>query len=213
MALDRTWYNTLVDDDGSNTVGSLIEKSDIDALMDDVDDEIARLDTDIAGAGGVDGITDNGTRVTQIAFAATQSASADVNTLDDYEEGTFTAVIGGSSGQSGQTYGAQTCTYTKVGKLVHCYGYVVLTAKGTINGNVQIQGLPFAAATYTAAVIDWQGLAVAKVYLVGRLDASASVITVFGIAAAATSSETNLVTADIGNSTGFIFSVTYTATS
>lgn len=37
MALDRTWYNTLVDDDGSNTTGSLWEKADVDSLMDAVD--------------------------------------------------------------------------------------------------------------------------------------------------------------------------------
>jgi hypothetical protein len=43
MALDRTWYNTLVDDDGSNTVGSLWDKTDVDALMDAVDAAIVTL--------------------------------------------------------------------------------------------------------------------------------------------------------------------------
>jgi hypothetical protein len=37
MALDRTWYNTLVDDDGSNTVGTLWNKAAVDSLMDAVD--------------------------------------------------------------------------------------------------------------------------------------------------------------------------------
>ena len=41
MALDRTWYNTLVDDDGSNTVGTVWGKDDVDALMDAVDASLA----------------------------------------------------------------------------------------------------------------------------------------------------------------------------
>lgn len=35
--LDRTWYNTLVDDDGTNTTGSVWDKADVDSLMDAVD--------------------------------------------------------------------------------------------------------------------------------------------------------------------------------
>ena len=45
MAVDRTWYNTLVDDDGSGLTGSVWDKADVDALLDAVDAEIARLDT------------------------------------------------------------------------------------------------------------------------------------------------------------------------
>jgi len=44
MALDRTWYNALVDDDGSNTVGTVWGKDDIKNLLDSVDAEIGRLD-------------------------------------------------------------------------------------------------------------------------------------------------------------------------
>ena len=50
-----------------------------------------------------------------IKFPATQVPSADANTLDDYEEGTWTPVLGGSGGTSGQTYAAQAGTYTKIG--------------------------------------------------------------------------------------------------
>jgi len=41
--LDRTWYNTLVDDDGSNTVGSVWDKADVNALMTAVDTEVNRV--------------------------------------------------------------------------------------------------------------------------------------------------------------------------
>jgi hypothetical protein len=43
MALDRTWFNTLVDDDGSGLTGSVWDKADVDSLMDAVDAEIARI--------------------------------------------------------------------------------------------------------------------------------------------------------------------------
>lgn len=42
MALDRTWYNTLVDDDGTNTVGSVWDKGDVNALMNTIDSEFLK---------------------------------------------------------------------------------------------------------------------------------------------------------------------------
>jgi hypothetical protein len=37
MPIDRTWYNTLVDDDGSGTTGTVIDKADFDAILDAID--------------------------------------------------------------------------------------------------------------------------------------------------------------------------------
>jgi len=37
MPLNRTWFNALVDDDGSNTIGTVWNKTQIDALLDSVD--------------------------------------------------------------------------------------------------------------------------------------------------------------------------------
>jgi len=37
MPLDRTWYNTLIDDDGSGTTGTVWNKAAVDGLMDTVD--------------------------------------------------------------------------------------------------------------------------------------------------------------------------------
>lgn len=45
MPLDRTWYNTLIDDDGTNTVGTIWNKAAVDHVYDDVDAELVRLDT------------------------------------------------------------------------------------------------------------------------------------------------------------------------
>jgi hypothetical protein len=74
-----------------------------------------------------------------ITFPATQSASSDANTLDDYEEGTWTPSIGGTA-----TYTTQTGRYTKVGRLVTVDFILVVNTIGT--GSTQaISGLPFSA--------------------------------------------------------------------
>ena len=82
-----------------------------------------------------------------IKFPATQVASTDANTLDDYEEGTFTPVIRG--GGTAGTYELNTSFddgfYQKVGRVVTVRVVVQLagsiTAGGT--GNYIISGLPF----------------------------------------------------------------------
>lgn len=45
MPLDRTWFNALVDDDGSNTVGTVWNKTQIDALLDSVDAALPQVGT------------------------------------------------------------------------------------------------------------------------------------------------------------------------
>ena len=44
MAVDRTWWNALVDDDGSDELGTKWNKARIAELLNSVDAEIARLD-------------------------------------------------------------------------------------------------------------------------------------------------------------------------
>jgi len=79
-----------------------------------------------------------------ITFPATQSASTDANTLDDYEEGTWTPAFATAGGGLAVTYAVQSGTYTKVGKLVTVWGNIqtsTKTANGT--GGLQLSGLPF----------------------------------------------------------------------
>ena len=83
----------------------------------------------------------------QIKFPATQVASADVNTLDDYEEGTFNFGIAFGGASVDLTYGVRGGTYTKIGRQVTVNGLVSLSNKGTSTGNVTITGLPFAIAS------------------------------------------------------------------
>jgi parallel beta-helix repeat protein len=79
----------------------------------------------------------------QIRFAATPILSADPNTLDDYEEGTWTPVLGGAGGQSSQTYSNQVGHYQKIGNRVYFTFSATLTAKGSISLEAVLSGLPF----------------------------------------------------------------------
>jgi hypothetical protein len=77
-----------------------------------------------------------------ITFPAIQSASSDANTLDDYEEGTFTPFF--SFATSGSvSYGTQTANYIKIGRLVQCTIALGLSAVSSPSGAVTIGGLPF----------------------------------------------------------------------
>jgi hypothetical protein len=84
-----------------------------------------------------------------ITFPATQSASTDANTLDDYEEGTWTPTIAGSTVVGTGTYTTQAGTYTKVGRLVTVTVSVVWTAH-TGTGHIRIPNLPFTSANITS---------------------------------------------------------------
>jgi len=77
-----------------------------------------------------------------ITFPATQSASTDANTLDDYEEGTWTPVAIGTTTAGTGTYTTQSGSYTKVGRLVTIICEIAWSAH-TGTGYVVIGGLPF----------------------------------------------------------------------
>ena len=80
-----------------------------------------------------------------ISFPAAQSASTNANTLDDYEEGTWTP----SQGAGLTVVGAfsSSGTYTKIGNLVSLYGTVIgATSIATTAGTIMFQAMPFSAA-------------------------------------------------------------------
>jgi hypothetical protein len=84
-----------------------------------------------------------------VTFPATQVTSADANTLDDYEEGTFTPVIVGTTTAGTGTYTAQVGNYTKIGRLVSYQIYFQLT-NHTGTGSMFISGLPFAVSSISS---------------------------------------------------------------
>jgi hypothetical protein len=78
-----------------------------------------------------------------VTFPATQNASSDANTLDDYEEGTWTPVFNNFGGTTGWTF--TNCNYIKIGRhvFINCQitpGSATLTA--TQNSGL-ISGIPF----------------------------------------------------------------------
>ena len=73
-----------------------------------------------------------------ITFPATQSASSDANTLDDYEEGTWTP----SESNAGMTLSNINARYTKVGRIVFALATFDMSSSSS-SSNVVISGFPF----------------------------------------------------------------------
>lgn len=124
----------------------------------------------------------------QIAFPASQSASADANTLDDYEEGTWTPVLTfATPGDLSVTYSTQVGTYTKIGRLVLLNWNIVTSAftHTTASGAMNITGLPFTSATITSntmvGTMGWTGITKANyTQWVPRIGSAGTVITALG---------------------------------
>jgi hypothetical protein len=81
----------------------------------------------------------------QYPFPATQNPSPDANTLDDYEEGTFTPALSfATPGTSSFSYTVQEGYYTKIGRVVFVDIALNFTPTiGTGSGNLNITGFPF----------------------------------------------------------------------
>jgi cytoskeletal protein CcmA (bactofilin family) len=81
----------------------------------------------------------------QIKFPATQNASSDANTLDDYEEGTITPTLLGSSSNPTQTYDSRGGFYQKIGNRVFYTIRIEMNGSGISagSGDLIIGGLPF----------------------------------------------------------------------
>lgn len=96
-----------------------------------------------ANAAGTATANATGLPLGQLSFPATQNASSDANTLDDYEEGTTTPTPSSGSG----SFTSVTCTlyYTKIGRLVYINGEVITTTVGTAATDIRIT-LPFSSA-------------------------------------------------------------------
>lgn len=151
------------------------------------------------------GLTDiSGAAAGQIKFPATQNPSADVNTLDDYEEGTWTASVGGSA-----TYTNQTGTYIKIGKLVYYSCLLGINLIGT-GSTFLISGLPFVSSSVgqpTSGTVNFAVAASTFVYVGFKIPSTSATLNCITLAAAA-----NTVTSNpnfFGNSTFVEFSGVY----
>lgn len=147
-------------------------------------------------AGGTD------TAGTGFGFPATQAASSDPNTLDDYEEGSWTPVLGGTA-----TYTVNAGRYVKIGRQVTVTGTISVNVLGTGSASV-IQGLPFASSpefNYSASIGYWASTASAFACIIGTCG-SATNITLYS----ATSATGTLLNNNVfQNGTRVDFSMTY----
>ena len=81
-----------------------------------------------------------------VTFPATQSASGNANTLDDYEEGTWTPSWSG--GLTGVTYGSvRDGYYRKIGSVVHIWFGIMTNGLTVTASGLSLTGLPFTAAS------------------------------------------------------------------
>jgi hypothetical protein len=144
-----------------------------------------------------------------ITFPADQTilgASTNANTLDDYEEGTWTPALGGFTSI---TYSAQTGTYTKIGNVVNVVCNIVVSG-GTRNVNdLLVQGLPFTSASQGNSGGSWgygYGVVASTVGLPQlRINASATNVSLLNTAGAVLGgTDSNTATPTIN------FSATYT---
>ena len=146
-----------------------------------------------------------------ITFPATQVASADVNTLDDYEEGTWTPELAFNGSSTGITYdsGARGF-YTKIGNVVNVFVRMVLTSKGVQTGVATITGLPFTtkSGTFVAgcALSGFSDLTFANQLVMTIADSSTQAavdeVTEAGV-------RTSITNADFSNGTRLSWSATY----
>lgn len=98
-------------------------------------------------------------------FPATQNSSSNVNTLDDYEEGSWTPVITfATPGDLSVTYLVQAGRYTKIGDVVTVVCAIQTSAftHSSASGNLTITGFPFAALNVSNlhyyCPLSWQGI-------------------------------------------------------
>ena len=74
---------------------------------------------------------------------ASANPSADANTLDNYEEGTWTPQVSGNSGDATMHGSYKHGEYVKIGSFVSVTGYFVVSDTNSCGDDVKIDDLPF----------------------------------------------------------------------
>lgn len=137
-----------------------------------------------------------------IDFSATPGTGTS-ELFADYEEGTWTPSLGGST-----TYLAQGGRYTKIGRIVNFQGILYINAIGT-GSTTQITGLPFTLASglggAVCAVPSFGGSATA----VSSMNLNVSGTTIYCQSNVIASTTNQTANAVFANSTYFEFSGTY----
>jgi hypothetical protein len=176
----------------SRNAGDVIQP----AHVNDLQDEVNAIETALVAGPTFPTVTLSSG---QIVFPAVQNASAGANTLDDYEEGTWTPSLGGTA-----TYTTQAGTYTKVGRLVFVQGHLVVNVIGTGSTGI-ISGLPFAASTPVAGSVGFFASAANTFVFVSCLVSGSTIL----IETATAATLQMAIAVFFGNGTDIYFSATY----
>jgi hypothetical protein len=139
---------------------------------------------------------------------------AAANTLDSYEEGTWTPTIDFDGSSVGITYNQQYGRYTKVGQLVNAYCYVYMSSKGSSVGSAYVSGLPFPSVNTIAhysPVVVWAAQLSFSGYLQAYVPYADTQINLQELTVGGVNS--NLSNTDFQNNTEFMFNVSYTTSS
>ena len=157
-----------------------------------------------------------------IRFPTTAVNSSDANTLDDYEEGTWTPSLTFNSGNPTTiTYNtaagayARSGVYVKIGRLVWCHGRIQLSAlTGAAAGPVRITGFPFAASYPTSVhpvgiVSYYSGLATATITTAPTLYFDATDPPTVRLSKNGAGATTSMANTDFTANTDIIFSIVY----
>ena len=150
-----------------------------------------------------------------LTFPAVQNASSDANTLDDYEEGTWTPSLTFGGGSTGITYTTQSGNYVKIGKHVTAIYAITLSNKGSSTGTVLLNGLPFTVGSITGgggALTFWSTMNASFVYIANRANSSGTVADIVGATAAA-ANLSSLTDTSFGNSSIIQGVITYISAS
>lgn len=147
----------------------------------------------------------------QLQFPATANPSANANTLDDYEEGTFTPALNFGGATTGITYTTQSGVYNKTGGVVWTQLTIVLTSKGSAVGAATITGYPFSNNVQSITVGVMGGNANMS-GLTSPVNGTITATTVSLFDHGATG-QTAIDDTNFANNTSFRFTLTYGATS
>ena len=105
-----------------------------------------------------------------IDFSATSSGTGTMTSelLADYEEGTWTPTVVGTSTAGTASYGTQTATYTKIGRMVY-FQFELIWNSGDGTGFLRVAGLPFTcgASNCSVSIGDIENVAITALYNVG----------------------------------------------
>jgi hypothetical protein len=136
--------------------------------------------------------------------------TAAANTLDDYEEGTWTMGVAFGGASVGVTYTLNTGTYTKIGRQVTVNGFIVLSSKGSSVGDASVTGLPFTIANtnsnYSPATLRLLNISFTNQFVgYGVINATTidlEEVTILGVGS-------TLTNADFANNSTIMVSLTY----